>query len=139
MKQADQGLLFVEIKEPSATRRDVLMSTKDVLDALKRYEEYKTVKAEKQKAVEQLKKTVDDLLVLNRKLRSRMPKASVKIPELMIRARAAPTESASPRFAREREEKAITGPTPSAARPKSKLDVLQEELERIESRLGALE
>jgi hypothetical protein len=133
MKQSDQGLLFVEIREPSATRRDVLMSTKDVLDALKRYEEYKAVKAEKQKALEQLKKTVDDLLVLNRKLRSRMPKAPVKIPELTLRARP------QSRDAREREERIITGPAPSVARPKSKLDILQEELEKIESRLGALE
>jgi len=133
MKQPDPGLLFVEIKDPSATRRDVLLSTKDVLDALKRYEEYKAVKAEKQKAVEQLKKTVDDLLVLNRKLRSKMPKAPVKIPELTIRTRQ------EPRNTREKEERIITGPTPSVARPKSKLDVLQEELEKIESRLGALE
>jgi len=133
MKQPDQNLLFVEIKDPSATRRDVLLSTKDVLDALKRYEEYKATKAEKQKTLDQLKKVVDDLLVLNRKLRSKMPKAPVKIPDLTLRTRQ------EPRSAREREEKIITGPTPIAARPKSKLDVLQEELEKIESRLGALE
>jgi hypothetical protein len=45
----------------------------------------------------------------------------------------------SPDLVREGEEKFITGPQPSAARPKSKLDILQEELEKIESRLGSLE
>jgi hypothetical protein len=123
MKKAEQDLLFVEIKEPSATRRDILMSSKDVLDALKLYEEYKAVKAEKQNALSQLKRVVDDLLVLNRKLRSKMPKAPIRIPDFTTRER----------------EETITGPAPELARPKSKLDVLQEELSKIEERLGALE
>ena len=127
MKPTEQDLLFVEIKEPSATRRDVLMATKDVLDALKRYEEYKATKAEKMRTLGELKHVVDELLVLNRKLRSKMPKAPIKIPELRVEG------------VREREGKIITGPSPIVARPKSKLDILQEELEKIESRLGALE
>ena len=62
-------LLFVELREPASIRRDVLMATKDVLDSLKRYEEYKATKAEKMKALAELKHVVDDLLSLNRRLR----------------------------------------------------------------------
>jgi hypothetical protein len=127
MKQ-EQNILFVEIREPQGTRRDILMATKDVLDALKRYEEYKSVQADKSQAIGQLRRVIDELQSLNRKLRSKMPKLPVKLPtELTF----------SPR---EREGKIFTGPEPSsAARPKSKLDVLQEELAKIEERLSGLE
>jgi len=120
-------LLFVEIKEPSATRKDVLMATKDTLDALKRYEEYKLIKAEKEKSLIQLKRVLDDIGSLNRKLRSKMPKTPIRIPEFTARER------------EEKEEGTITGHAHFVARPKSKLDVLQEELSKIEERLGALE
>lgn len=137
MKQKPgQDVLFVEIREPSATRREVLMSTKDVLDALKRYEEYKQLKAEKQEAVFKLKRVMDELGALNRKLRAKLPKVPIKMPEFTSTARADVEWSAR---TREKEERFISGPAPSAARPKSKLDVLQEELEKIEERLGALE
>ena len=119
-------LLFVELREPASIRRDVLMATKDVLDSLKRYEEYKATKAEKMKALAELKHVVDDLLSLNRRLRSKMPKAPIKVSELT-------------REKEEMVERDFTGPSPSVARPKSKLDVLQEELEKIESRLSALD
>ncbi len=122
MKKTDQSLLFVAIREPSSTRRDVLMSTKDVLDVLKRYEEYRAISAEKQKVLAELNQVAGSLRSLNSRLRARMPKAPVLLMET-----------------REKEDEFITGPAPGMARPKSKLDILQEELEKIESRLGALE
>ncbi len=124
MRKKDESLLFVAIREPSSTRRDVLMATKDVLDILKRYEAYRVISAQKQKVLAELNQVAGSLRSLNSRLRARMPKAPI-----------------SPQFsaAREKEDEFITGPAPETARPKSKLDILQEELEKIESRLGALE
>ena len=123
-KKAPPSTLFVELPDHSGVRRDVLMSTKDVLDALRRYEEYKRIKSEKLQALSELKQTVNQISTLNRKLRSKLPKTQIRIPEVSTRER----------------EELFTGPSPaSSARPKSKLDSLQEELEKIESRLGALE
>ncbi len=130
MKKQEPDLLFVEIKEPSATRRDVLMATKDVLDCLKKYEEYRHTKEQKTELLSQLKVVVDELGSLNRRLRSKMPKAPIALP---VREKSAAWEK------EEKVEKSYSGPSPSVARPKSKLDLLQEELEKIESRLGALE
>lgn len=130
MKRSPE-LLFVELKEPAATRRDVLMATKDVLDCLKRYEEFKQTRMKKEQKVNELKRVVDDLQSLNRRLRSKMPKAPVSVPDLHELKESAAWEKEGEKYSR--------GPGPSAARPKSKLDVLQEELEKIESRLGALE
>jgi hypothetical protein len=127
MKKQEPDLLFVELKEPGAVRRDVLMATKDVLDCLKRYEEFKALKAQKQQALDRLNRIVADLQSLNRRLRNKMPRAPVTVKE---------------EAAWEKEgvvEKFKTGSLPSAARPKSKLDILQEELAKIEERLGALE
>ena len=130
MKQSAPDLLFVEIKEPSATRRDVLMATKDILDCLKKYEEYRHTKEQKEQTLMRLKGVVDELGSLNRKLRLKMPKAPIALP---AREKSAAWEK------EEKGEKFYTGPSPSVARPKSKLDVLQAELEKIEQRLGALE
>ncbi|MEM4242516.1 MAG: hypothetical protein QXM31_01290, partial [Candidatus Woesearchaeota archaeon] len=118
MKKPETDLLFVELREPSATRRDVLMSTKDVLDVLRRYEEYRRTSDEKQKALAELKQVVDSLQSLNRRLRNKMPKV--------------PFKAESHELAREGEDESIMGPAPETARPKSKLDILQEELEKIE-------
>ncbi|MEM2915799.1 MAG: hypothetical protein QXT19_00345 [Candidatus Woesearchaeota archaeon] len=124
MKKKDESLLFVAIREPSSTRRDVLMATKDVLDVLKRYEEYRAISAEKQKVLAELNQVVGSLRSLNNRLRAKMPKAPIS-PQISV--------------AREKEDEFITGPAPGMARPKSKLDILQEELEKIEKRLSALE
>jgi hypothetical protein len=121
MKQAKQNLLFVEIQEPQGTRKDVLLATKDVLDTLKSYEEYRVIKEEKLKVVNALKAVMDNLQSLNRRLRAKLPNI--------------PLTPASQ--AREKEEH-ITG-IASMTRPASKLDSLKEELSRIEERLKALE
>lgn len=132
MKRQEPDLLFVALREPASLRRDVLMGTKDVLDCLKRYEEYKRVKLQKQNALAQLSRVFADIQSLNRRLQGKLPRPPVSID---VRDR----ELDAPLFVREREGKDISGPSPSVARPKSKLDALQAELEKIESRLGALE
>ena len=119
MKKKQEDLYYVEINEPVGIRKDVLISTKDILDALRRYEKYTAVKKQKQQAVAQLKKTVDELLVLNKRLRSKLPKA----PKSSIPAR-------------EKEEPA---PHRHEARPQSKLELLERELADIEGRLSSLE
>lgn len=130
MKPKEPDLLFVEIKEPSATRRDVLMATKDILDCLKKYEEYRAIKAQKEQVVLQLKGVVDEIGSLNRRLRNKMPKAPITLP----------SRDTSAAWEKEgKVEKSYSGPSPRVARPRSKLDALQEELEKIEQRLGALE
>ncbi len=132
MKKQDENLLFVALREPSSIRRDVLVSTKDVLDVLRRYEEYRAISAEKQRALEELRQVVGSLQSLNKRLRSKMPKVAMKNG---VSDRAVVSSSA----VWEEEGKLSKGPSPEMARPKSKLDILQEELEKIELRLGALE
>lgn len=123
MKQKE--VLFVGVQDPVSTRKNTLLAIKGLLEALKQYESYKALKEKKRGMVLELARVFDSLLVLNKKLRNRLPKAS--LPETSI--------------TREKEEKeeSITGPAPVLARPRSQLDVLQEELEKIDERLSALE
>ena len=118
----EDELFFVGIRDPIEMRKELLTSSKNLIDSLKRYEAYKSVKEEKQQHILGLKRVFDELLVLNRKLRGKLPRTPLKAPTVT------------------REEKR---PTARTAKPmkaaQNKIDVLEEELARIEERLGGLE
>jgi len=106
-------LFFVGIRDPIEIRKDLLTSSKNLIDALKRHARYKGLKDVKTENIMNLKRVFDELLVLNKKLRNKMPRTSFK----------APKESKP-------KEKAV---------PKAHVDVLEQELSKIEQRLGSLE
>ena len=119
----ENELFFVGIRDPIELRKELLTSSKNLIDSLKRYEAYKDVKEEKLRHIMELKHVFDELLVLNKKLRNKLPHIPIK---------AAPTIL--------REERPAT---PMKGKPsklsRNKIDVLEEELSRIEERLGGLE
>jgi len=114
-------LFFVGIPDHIDVRRELLTSSKNLLDGLKRYERYKNIKEEKLSYVVELKRVFDELLILNKKLRGKMPK-TVGTPRM-------PSELPAPRKGKKVHTKVS----------KSKLGVLEEELAKIEDRLGSLE
>ena len=115
---------FVGIGNPVNVRRLLLNSSKDVLDALKDYENFGFLKEEKARYIIELKKVVDEVLVLNKKMRSHLPKTPLQAPPV----RTAPSRS--------HDKKA---PEPKISRVASKMDELETELSKVESRLKALE
>ncbi|MEM3154495.1 MAG: hypothetical protein QW165_02930 [Candidatus Woesearchaeota archaeon] len=120
----EEELFFVGIRDPIEMRKELLISSKNLIDSLRRYEAYKQLKEEKLQHVLALKRVFDELLVLNRKLRGHLPRIPVKVPALT------------------REEKPAKMPkmmTRMKTVTKSKIDVLEEELSKIEERLGHLE
>ena len=118
-----EELFFVGIRDPIELRKELLTSSKNLIDGLRRYESYKGIKEEKLQYVLELKRVFDELLVLNRKLRGKLPKIPVKV---------APTVT--------REEKPEKMPKGRAIKlTKGKIDVLEQELAKIEERLGSLE
>ncbi len=115
----EDELFFVGIRDPIEIRKELLTSSKNLIDSLRRYEAYKTVKEEKIRHIVELKKVFDELLVLNKKVRGNLPKIPIKAPAV----------------ARETPEK-MPKAKPMA---KTKIDVLEQELAKIEERLGSLE
>jgi hypothetical protein len=117
----EDQLFFVGIRDPIELRKELLTSSKNLIDSLRRYEAYKGIKEEKLRHIMELKRVFDELLVMNKKLRNKMPHIPVK---------------AAPTLARETREPP-KGKTMKMS--KSKIDVLEEELAKIEERLGGLE
>ena len=115
---------FVGIRNPVNVRRLLLNSSKDVLDSLKDYEDFENLKAEKEKYVVELKRVMDEMLVLNRKLKKHLPKTPLHAPPKYEK------------IARKRSKKA---PKTKMSKVASKMDLLESELEKVESRLKALE
>lgn len=120
----EEELFFVGIRDPIELRKELLTSSKNLIDSLRRYEAFKDLKEEKLRHILELKRVFDELLVLNRKLRNHLPRIPMKVPAL-------------------REMREGTKPTRIVGKPakigKNKIDVLEEELAKIEERLGGLE
>ena len=55
MVKEKEDVYFVRLEEPSELRRTILESTRDIVDALKKFEEFKSVRDEKIKEIEKLR------------------------------------------------------------------------------------
>ena len=111
--------LFIGVKDPVFVRRNVLLSSKNLIDCLKKYEGLVDLRLRKQNYVVDFKRIVDELLVLNRKLRSHLPKTKIREKEVPVKTKTAKPEASFMSHAH--------------------LDILDKELSRIESKLDALE
>lgn len=123
----DEELFYVGIPDATGVRKELLTSSKNLLDSLKKYDLYQRVKMDKVRVIADLKRVFDELLLLNKKLRSKMPKVPVKVPDVGLPGREEPPS-------RELRTRELSKPV-----SKSKLDILEEELAKIESRLGSLD
>jgi hypothetical protein len=109
--------LYVGILEPVELRKSLLLSSKSLLTVLRNRGRFAELREQKQTLVFELKKTVDELLSLNRKLRNYLPKG--------VSAPVQREESV--------RQEVIEAPE------RSGLDVLEEELAKIEEKLTGLE
>jgi hypothetical protein len=115
-------IFFVGIRDPIEIRKELLTSSKNLIDSLKRYEKYKLIRETKTEHIVELKRVFDELLVLNKKLRGKLPKVPIKAPQL-----------GETRIEQKKVKAAVK------EMPKSKLDILEQELSKIEERLGSLD
>lgn len=113
----EDSVFYVGVEDPVELRRDILHSSKSLIDGLRRYETYKQIREEKLSATIELKRVFDELLVLNRKLRSKLPKIPSEKPQ--------PVEKVM--------KKAVKKPV-----KRDHMDLLEEELANIEKRLESL-
>lgn len=113
--------MYVGIKSPIELRRDVLLSSKDALDLLRKIEVMRGLRKQKEETQNDLHHVFEQLIVLNKKFRSAMPKATIsEVPVLEMPVVETPVEYP------------VSG-------EKTKLQILEEELSAIENKLAALE
>ena len=68
---------YVGIKGAARVRRDLLTSSRSILDWLRNYEAYRRVREEKLNHIIKLKHIADEIVVLNKKLRRHLPKVPI--------------------------------------------------------------
>lgn len=129
MAKDNEKVFYVNLNEPVEVHRAVLESTKQTLGNLKRYESFKKIRTYKLEYLMQLKHVMGEINLLVNRFNREMPKTGL---------RAAQVEAA---VAVPKKVKAEAAPKPvkEIAEHKSKIDVLEEELNDIESRLKILE
>ena len=69
--------LYIGVSNPVDLRKNVLLCARGVISSLKNYEAYKTVSKEAVETTFELRKTMEELVVLNRKLRLAFPKTKL--------------------------------------------------------------
>ncbi len=125
--------LFVPVNEPAEIRRELLTSSKQVLGALRRYEHYRQLRKAKLEAFHELVTIWQDMERMQRKLRGALPKTDVKAPPI-------------PKTAPLHHIPAKVAPMGTRAQPpqkpvreqKSKLQLLEEQLNKIENKLSTI-
>lgn len=71
MKKQDS--YYVGINESTKIRKDLLLCSKSVIDVLKKISLFKELKQRKLEKVMELRHITDSLIVLNKKIRSKLP------------------------------------------------------------------
>jgi len=117
---SEAQVFFVHLENAHQMRRSLLGAAKGVLSSLRKAESVRAIRAEKLECILQLKKKLDELQTLGRKLRNILPKTNMK-PELP-RIREMPKAAEMPQVPR-----------------KNKLEMLEEELAKVERTLTEIE
>ena len=124
---------FVGVKDSNETRKEILLVMRDVLGLVRQESELRKIKMEKLAAVQELQKELDALARISRKLRAKLPKVALKRQRIVAPAKKEEGEAAP-------EERPVEGKAKVERKPvgKSKLQLLEEELAAVESKLKEL-
>lgn len=117
--------LFVGINDANNFRKNILTCSKDCLETLRTAEKVKQIKKEKLHLSAELKKDLDQLARVMNKLKSAMPKAQVK--------------TNMPKPVKVVVKKEVVEKKESPKKKKSHLDILEDQLSKIEEKLSSLE
>ncbi|HLD88908.1 MAG TPA: hypothetical protein VI894_01750 [Candidatus Nanoarchaeia archaeon] len=134
MKERDEDLFYVGIKEGTELRRSILESSKDAIQTLQRLERLKEVKTKKQSKIHELKELIREINKLNSRLKLDLPKTKMM------------EESPKKEKVERREERIDplqeikeTGEIKEIKKAgKNEIEKLGEELRMIEEKLGKL-
>lgn len=120
-KPKKEEVVFVSVNSSSKLRRNILESSKEVIECLKKYEDLKVIRKEKMQNIMKFKQDVREVLNLISQLRSALPKMDIKVKE----------EKAVVKEEKVVEE--VKKPIPT-----TEIEKLQYDLDDIESKLNSL-
>jgi len=117
---------FVGLEKPNELRRTLLESTRDVVDVMKRFERFKSVREQKIKEIERLKSDIREISKLISKLRAELPKTKLRV-KLPKREEVPEKKKVVKKEVKKPKKKEMT-----------ELDKLESELSAIEGKLKGL-
>lgn len=123
-KEQGNEILFVEVRDPSEVRRDILESLKQILELLHRFESFKHLRHEKSMKIQKLRTLVRDTNKRMSELRTKLPQTNFKVAS---HSRSAPPKK-YPAKRKDKQQKL-------QKKEKTELERLQDELGAIESKL----
>lgn len=122
-KNEQKDVLFVKVPDSKNLRVRILESSKDILESLKKYENYKKTKDEKKALVEEVRSLLKEVAKLSGQARTMMPKVEIKEP-------------VKPK----KKEVKIEVPKPIKIKPRqlSEIEKLEKELGEIEAKIQSI-
>ncbi len=126
--------LFIPVNEPDEVRRDMLTAMKQSITALRKYEEFRKIRAQKLAAMHELVAIWHDTARLMRKLKQELPKTDIKaMPVLREPMHTAPVA----KHASAAHQAQSTQPA-QPQHNRSKVELLEEQLAKIEQKLHGI-
>lgn len=127
IKEQQEGIFFVELKEPPEVKRNVLEALKDILGLMQQFEKFKQIRHEKLVKIQRLRSLVRDTNKMFGTLKAKLPQTNFKTPS------STPVKKQSKKIASKKEKAAPKEVTPK--KHKTELDKLESELNAIEEKL----
>jgi len=113
---------YVGVKEPVSLRRNLLESSKAIVQSLKDYEKLKSIREERHKKILEFKEKIDEILVLLSGLKEHLPRHKLKEDV----------------YAKSKAEKTKKGTKKKAEIKIDEIERLEKDLAEIESRLKSI-
>ena len=137
MKDSNEGLLFVEIKQPTAIRSDTLQTIKQIIQLLHKFERLRHIRHQKLEKIQKIRVLMKSANKLMGDLKTKLPQTNLRV----VVAKEAPKEA---------EEEATASTKPSKKKGKTKAAKLQKplkkgskkdsaDIDKLESELNAIE
>ena len=127
LKEQNNEHFFVELKEPSEVRRNILESLKQILEILQRFEKFKRIRQEKLQGIHKVRILLRDANKLLGTLRLKLPQTNLRATIVKENKKKHKDDH------KKKKEKPVEVKVEKA--PKKEIT----ELEKLESELGAIE
>lgn len=80
-KELDDDTYYIGITEPLEVRRTILETSKEIIQAMHRFERFKEIREEKKSTLKDLNQKVSELSILLNTLKSNLPKSTARIKQ----------------------------------------------------------
>ena len=130
MKEQSNELFFVQVKEPSEVRRNILETLRDIVGVLKSFEKFKHIRHEKLEKINKLRGLLKETNKVLGTLKSKLPQTNLRATV----AREAPKKAHHKKGKKMKVAEAEKMPKKEI----TEADKLEEQLSVIESKLKSL-